>query len=130
MGLMATSIDVGTAHAGTARLGIREVVRRLNKALGATLVAALVGNKDKKVSYGWAKKDGPEPKDESVARLMLAHRAWTHVAESEGEHVARLWFISANPWLGEISPIEAISQDRSKDVMAAAQAMTEDRFAG
>jgi hypothetical protein len=34
------------------------------------------------------------------------------VAGVEGEHVARLWFVGANPWLGEVSPIEAIRDMR------------------
>ena len=33
-------------------------------------------------------------------------------ASVEGEHVARLWFVGANPWLDEISPIEAIKDMR------------------
>jgi hypothetical protein len=123
------SIDIGAAHAGTARLGIREIVRQLNSSLGATLVAALAGSRDPKISYKWARTDGPEPKPEAQARLQLAHRAWTAVSSVEGEHVARLWFIGANPWLGEVSPIQAISELRSKEVMDAAVAMTEDRFA-
>ena len=127
---MSISIDIGAAHAGTARLGIREIVRQLNSALGATLVAALAGSKDPKISYKWARTDGPEPKPEAQARLQLAHRAWTAVSSVEGEHVARLWFIGANPWLGEVSPIEAVRDLRSKAVMDAAVAMTEDRFAG
>lgn len=127
---MSISIDIGAAHAGTARLGIREIVRQLNSSLGATLVAALAGSKDPKISYKWARTDGPEPKPEAQARLQLAHRAWTAVSSVEGEHVARLWFIGANPWLREVSPIQAISELRSKEVMDAAVAMTEDRFAG
>lgn len=125
---MSISIDVGAAHGGTARLGIREIVRQLNSALGATLVAALAGSKDAKISYRWARTDGPEPRAEAQARLQLAHRAWTAVTGVEGEHVARLWFVGANPWLGEVSPIEAIKDMRAKDVMGAAAAMTEDRF--
>jgi len=124
---MGVSIDIGGMHAGTARLGIREIVRQLNTALGATLVGALAGTKDPKISYRWARTDGPAPRPEAQKRLQLAHRAWSVVSSVEGEHVARLWFIGANPWLGEISPIEAISQDRAKDVMDAAHAMTEDR---
>jgi hypothetical protein len=127
---MSMSIDVGTAHGGTARLGIREIVRHLNSALGATLVAALAGSKDPKISCRWARTDGAVPRPEAQARLQLAHRAWTAVSSVEGEHVARLWFLGANPWLGEVSPIEAIKEMRAKDVMAAAPAMTGDRFSG
>jgi hypothetical protein len=126
------SIDtvIGAAHGRTARLGIREIVRQLNTALGPTLVAALAGAKDPKISHRWARTDGPEPRDEAQARLILGHRAWQAVAEVEGEHVARLWFVGANPHLGEVSPIEAISQNRAAEVMAAARAMIEDGFAG
>lgn len=127
---MSISIDIGASHSGTARLGIREIVRQLNSALGATLVAALAGSRDPKISYRWARADGTEPRAEAQARLLLAHRAWTAVSSVEGEHVARLWFVGANPWLGEVSPIEAIKEMRAKEVMAAATAMTEDRFSG
>lgn len=127
---MATAMHTGAVHAETARLNVREIVRQLNGALGATLVATLAGNKDSKISYRWAREDGPVPKDESVARLQLAHRAWSTLSAVEGEHVARMWFIGANPWLGEVSPVQAIRDNRSKDVMNAVTAMVEDRFAG
>lgn len=127
---MSISSDTGGAHRSTARLGIREIVRQLNSALGAALVAALAGSRDPKISYRWARTDGPEPRPEAQARLQLAHRAWTAVSGVEGEHVARLWFVGANPWLGEVSPIEAVRGMRAKDVMAAVAAMTEDRFSG
>lgn len=127
---MTASIDLGATHSGTARLGIREIVRQLNSALGATLVASLVGSKDPKISYRWARTDGPEPRAKALARLQLAHRAWTAVSSAEGEDVARLWFVGANPWLDEMSPIEAIKDMRAKEVMAAATAMTEGRFSG
>lgn len=127
---MSISTIQNTGFAGTARLGIREVVRQLNAALGATLVAALTGSKDPRISYKWARENGPEPKPAAVQRLLLAHRAWIAVSTNEGEHVARLWFIGANPWLGEVSPIEAIANMESKKVMAAAQAMVDDSFNG
>lgn len=127
---MSITTDVGTAHAGTARMGIREIVRVLNAALGATLVGALAGSKDRGISYKWQRDGGPEPKPEHAKRLQVAHRAWKHVSDTEGEHVARLWFIGANPWLGEDSPIDAIREDRFREVMAAATAMIENRFSG
>ena len=123
---MSISTIQNAGFAGTARLGIREVVRQLNTALGATLVAALSDSKDPRISYKWAREKGPEPKPAAVQRLLLAHRAWIAVSTNEGEHVARLWFIGANPWLDEVSPIEAIANMESKKVMAAAQAMIDE----
>lgn len=127
---MSVSTSQNAEFSRTARLGIREVVRQLNNGLGATLVAALTGNKDPRISYKWARDTGPEPKPAAIQRLLLAHRAWTAVSTTEGEHVARLWFIGANPWLDEGSPIEAINNLQSQKVMSAAQAMIEDRFNG
>ncbi|WP_019481257.1 hypothetical protein [Arthrobacter sp. TB 23] len=39
-------------------------------------------------------------------------------------------FIGSNPWLSEDSPIDAISEGRSEEVLAAACAMVEGRFTG
>jgi hypothetical protein len=60
----------------TARLDIHDVVRRLNAHLGATLVAALTGSKDRELPHRWAKSDGPVPGPEFERRLRLAYRAW------------------------------------------------------
>ncbi|WP_125610379.1 hypothetical protein [Specibacter cremeus] len=127
---MSIASIVGSAHAKTARLDIREIVRRLNSALGATLVAALAGSKDRKISYGWAKQDGPEPNVAAVKRLQFAYAQWDLVSSVEGEHVARMWFIGANPWLDQDSPIDAIREDRYKETAHAAAEMIDDGFAG
>ncbi|MBE1514914.1 hypothetical protein [Nesterenkonia halotolerans] len=112
------------------QLNVREIVRQLRSSLGPTLVAVLAGNRDRTISSSWARTDGVVPTAEAQERLELAHRAWTTVSQSEGEHTARLWFIGAHPWLGDISPIEAISHMREKEVMVAAVAIVEDTFAG
>lgn len=129
MGNMITTI--GTAHAETARMDFREIVRRLNASLGASMVSALAGAKDPKASYRWQKEEGGTvPSDASQARILLAHRAWRMVADVDGEQVARQWFLGANPWLGEISPVEAIHQDQFKAVIDAASAMSSGGFNG
>lgn len=112
-------------YTGIVRLGIREVTRRLLTALGPTLVSALAGGREATDSLAWARADGPEPGPAAQPRLLLAHQAWNVESSAEGEEVARLWFIGANPCLTGISPIEAISQARSEDVMNAAHAMAE-----
>lgn len=112
------------------RLGIREITRRLNACLGGTLVATLAGSKDTKVSYRWAKEGGPEPRPEAIKRLTFAYEQWQKVAEAEGEYVARLWFVGANPWLEYDTPVNAIREDRLREVGYAAQAMVDDTFTG
>lgn len=111
-------------------LDVREVTRRLNAALGGTLVSALAGASDAKSSHKWAKDSGPQPRPETVKRLVFAYEQWQDVAEAEGEHVARVWFIGANPWLAYDTPVNAIREGQFKDVADAAHALVDDSFAG
>ena len=124
------SVTKNNAYQRTIRLDIREITRRLNAALGGTLVAALAGSKDTKASHKWAKDGGPQPRPEAIKRLHFAYEQWQKVAEAEGEHVARVWFIGANPWLEYDTPVNAIREDRLKEVSHAAQALVDDAFNG
>lgn len=128
--IMKTTTHVAAAHTRTIKLDIREITRRLNGSLGGTLVASLAGSKDAKLPYRWAKVDGPSPKNEAMRRLQFAYEQWTRLAEAEGEHVARAWFIGANPWLEYDTPVTAIREDRFKDAGKAAQAVLDDSFSG
>jgi hypothetical protein len=127
---MTKTANVTRAHTKSVKLDIRELVRRLNGSLGGTLVASMAGSKDAKLPYRWAKIDGPAPKPEAQRRLQFAYQQWTSLAEAEGEHVARAWFIGANPWLEYDTPITAIREDRFKDAASAAQAILDDSFSG
>ncbi|PPL19816.1 hypothetical protein [Microterricola pindariensis] len=110
------------------RLDVREITRRLNAALGGTLVATLAGSKDSKITHKWAKEGGPAPRAEAVRRLAFAYEQLQKVVEAEGEHVARLWFIGANPWLDYDTPVNAIREGRLEEVARAAQALVDDAF--
>ncbi|MEX5256657.1 hypothetical protein [Kocuria arenosa] len=112
---------------GGARPGIREVVRNLTGHLGPTLLAVMAGSQDPGIAGQWARDDGPAPDRPAESRLRLAHRVWAVLSAAEGDEVACLWFLGANPWLDGISPVEAISQGRDQAVLGAAQAMIEDR---
>ncbi|MCG7308334.1 hypothetical protein [Brachybacterium sp. ACRRE] len=109
---------------------LREIVRRLNGSLGATLVAALAGASDAMTAREWARHDGPEPGLDASKRLRFAHDAWRMVAEAEGEAVARAWFTGANPWLDDDTAINAIRVGRLEAVASAACALTQDSHNG
>lgn len=130
----AASADAQASHNAPYRraiaLDVREVTRRLNAALGGTLVSALAGSSDTKSSHKWAKATGPQPRPETVKRLVFAYEQWQKVIEAEGEHVARVWFIGANPWLDYDTPVNAIREGRLPEVAAAAQALVDDSFSG
>ncbi|MHA7155348.1 hypothetical protein [Arthrobacter sp. TMN-50] len=65
-----------------------------------------------------------------MKRLQFAYAQWILISDAEGEHVARMWFIGANPWLGHDSPIDAIRADKYRETAAAAAAMVDDGFIG
>lgn len=123
-------LPVAEAHRAALTLGVREVTRRLNASLGGTLVSSLAGASDTKASHKWVKESGPQPRPEAVKRLNFAYEQWQRVAAAEGEHVARVWFIGASPWLGYDTPVNAIREDRLAEVSAAVQALVDDTFSG
>lgn len=109
-------------HAATTRMGIHDVVRELVSHLGGTLVATLANVRDRKLPYKWQKVDGPVPQAPSQARLLAAHQIWTLLAQSDGNDVARAWFIGANPRLDDVQPFMALRNGQLAEVVAAARA--------
>lgn len=126
---MPTDIAIST-HAETTRLEIHELVGRMNMHLGASVVATLAGVNDSKLPYRWAKIDGPTPNNGALSRLTAAHRVWIMVADAESDHVARNWFVGANPYLGEQAPVLALREGREVEVLKAAEAFVEGTWVG
>ena len=108
-------------------LPVAEVSRRLVAALGPTLVASLAGVKDRRAPRGWAEAD-VTPRPRAVVRLRFAQEQWHKVAAVESEQVARLWFVGANPWLRDNTPITAIREGRFDEVATAVQALLDNSF--
>lgn len=117
--------DAVLHHTETMRLAPAELARQLVQHLGPTLVAVLAGVRDRKLPHKWATEGGPTPRPEALQRLQVAHRAWVAVAGSEGDNVARAWFIGANPRLDEVPPYEAIRDGEFRKAMAAAAAFVD-----
>jgi len=123
--------DDPSSTVGDAReIEVREIVRRLNGSLGATLVAALAGASDARTAREWARHDGPKPSPDASKRLRFAHDVWRMVAESEGAEVARAWFTGASPWLDNDTAVNAIRVGRLVAVADAARALTQDSHGG
>jgi hypothetical protein len=111
-------------------MDIHELVRQLNSHLGATLVATLAGVSDRKLPYRWAKDDGPTPGDEAQSRLQVAHRIWLRLAEQESDHVARAWFIGANPLLDEVPPVMTLRAGKLLETQRASEAFIDGAWSG
>lgn len=92
--------------------------------LGSTLVAYLTGVESRSMPRRWALGEA-NPRAEAAARLLTAYTAWLAIVWTDGYDVARNWFIGANPWLGDISPAEAIRNGDTR-VLGAVQNFIED----
>lgn len=120
---MTTALDAFTV---AVRKDLHELVAELLDGLGPTVVQALTGVRDRSVPSRWARLDGPAPRIVSQQQLRLAFRVWLMVCDAEGPQVAAAWMVGANPRLAEDTPITAIRQLRSADVVGAAQAFIDD----
>lgn len=103
-----------------------EKVEYLNSKLGPTLVAAAIGMRDRSCVSEVSANLEEILTVEQKLRLDALLEVWTAVANSEGDDIARAWFIGANPWLGDESAVSAIREDRFSQVRAAAQTMVDD----
>ena len=126
---MKTDIIQAT-YAETTRLDIHVLVQRLNAALGPTMVAAAAGAKDRGAPTRWAKADSSPINTKFEMNLRMTYRAMKAISEAENVHVARAWFIGANPILDEDTPITAIREGRHRDVVRAFTAVVNDEWAG
>ena len=119
---------VSEGHAGGDADAIGILVRDLIDGLGPMLVAAMVGETDRRIVQRWADGDAPYPAAGLRERLLCANRVWRRVAAAEGEDIARAWFVGANPWLQDDTVVAAIREGRLTQVSIAAQALADDSW--
>lgn len=116
-------------HQDASRMDIHDLVRELNRNVGATVVQTMAGVKDRTSPYSWAKPDGPAPRAVPEARLRLGFRVWKTIEMAEGKHVALAWLMGANPRLDEELPVLCIQHQKVREVIGAAEAFVDDRYA-
>lgn len=116
-------------HIESTRMNIHDIVRELNKNLGASVVQGMAGVKNRTSPLQWAKPDGPEPRPEIETRLRLGHRVWKTLELSEGNNVALAWLLGANPRLNEDIPLLYIQNGQASQVIGAAEAFVNDNYA-
>lgn len=110
----------------TTRMNIHDLVRALNDNVGATVVQTMAGAKTRTSPHKWAQPDGPQPGPEAEARLRLGYRVWRTLEMAEGRDVALAWLMGSNPRLDENLPVMYIQQQRTREVLGAADAFVGD----
>lgn len=119
-----TEADITRAHQESIRLTLPSVVQLLREVLGSRLVGHLAASKDPRAVGDWA--DGTRsPRQTTETRLRTALQIVEMLQSVESEHVVRAWFVGQNPQLDDEAPATAISEDRLKDVLAAARAFVQ-----
>ncbi|MFC1228796.1 MULTISPECIES: XRE family transcriptional regulator [Streptomyces] len=97
-----------------------DMARFLQDTFSQRVVAFIAGIEDHKQVGRWAKGQNA-PRIDSENRLRAACQVFHFIANCENHHIARAWMMGMNPQLDDASPIEAISEGRQKEVMAAAR---------
>lgn len=110
-------------------MDIHDLVRVLNENVGTTVVQTMAGVKHRSSPHKWAKPDGPVPGPEAETRLRLGYRVWKTLQMGEGSNVALAWLLGGNPRLDEHVPVLYIQQNRSREVLGAAEAFINDTYA-
>ncbi len=113
--------DVETVFADATRLEIADLVRLLNESLGSVVVQAMTGTKDRGQPARWARGEA-EPRLRTTNQLRLGYRVWRLLEQAEGRDIALAWIMGSNPRLDEQTPVTAIRELRSADVVGAALA--------
>jgi hypothetical protein len=98
------------AYNDSIRHTIPEIVDDLRVALGAKLVAYIVGVSEIRTVREWAEA-ARKPTAATEERLRLVHRVVTLISQSEGQAVVPTWFQGMNPQLEDRSPARVLHED-------------------
>lgn len=108
------------AHNNSVQIAAQDITSELVRVLGKHLLAVIVDKSDRSVVRWAAGTAKPSAQDER--RLRDAYQVYALLSQVEGDHTIRAWFMGMNPQLEDEAPAEALAEDRSREVMAAARA--------
>jgi hypothetical protein len=99
-----------------------EVARLLQELLSRRVTAYIAGDKDGKTVARWVSGQVTSARDDDTERrLRTAYEVAVLLLQFDSTQVVRTWFISLNPELGDVPPIDAIHDGRLQEVLAAAR---------
>lgn len=96
-----------------------EVVRQLRESLGRQLLSITLDASVEEID-SWASQES-NPQGNHERRLREAHDVWQLVVSVESPKTTRAWWMGTKDGLGDLSPAEAIAQDRAAAVIAVAR---------
>lgn len=119
---MLQPLTVNDAHQHATRASIQEAARLLSQLLSRRMTAYIAGVDDAKTVARWMSGKSGRIRNEDVERrLRTAHEIALLLLSTDSSDVVRAWFISLNPQLGDITPVEALHNDDVRDALSAAR---------
>lgn len=100
---------------------LHSVIEFLAEHLGRRLLAMAIGV-DHRTIERWIADPERQPRFDAETRLRAAYQVFQELQPFEAPVTIRAWFMGMNPQLDDLSPAEAIRDDRSREVMSAARA--------
>lgn len=121
---MEEGIDVAyaQAHRDAVSAPITELARELQDLLSRRLTAYIAGVNDAKAVNRWASGNVTIRDPFVEQRLRTTYEVATYLLKFESRATVKAWFIGLNPQLGDEAPVNALKENRLKDVLSAARA--------
>ena len=116
-----TKSRITNAHISATQLDVSDIVASLKGRLGSKLLALTIGASDRTVDRWEEQKSGPTRLEQEL-RLRTAYQVFEMLKGDDADPTIRAWFMGMNPQLDDVSPAEALAEDRFREVLAAARA--------
>jgi hypothetical protein len=112
--------DAKAAHRRAVEETIDQQAEFVVDLLGAALLAYIAGTNETTVRR-WVRRENT-PNDAHQQRIRNTSMIARLLLQGDANHTVRAWFIGMNPQLDDVSPAEALREERYRDVMSAARA--------
>jgi hypothetical protein len=112
------------AHRKTTQASTSDVVKYLVEVLGRQVTSVIASGANVTSIDRWA--EGGQPREAAIEQqLRTAYLVFQFLLQRESAHVLRAWFIGINPQLNDVSPVEALGEGRTRDVVIAARSFVQ-----
>jgi hypothetical protein len=110
------------AHRRAVEAPVNEIAGFLQSLLTRRVTAYIAGVKDAKTVTRWVNGESTEFRFRDMEeRLRTAFEVGQMLLEVDNEQTVKAWFVSLNPYLDDVSPVEALREGRGREVKAAAR---------
>lgn len=110
-------------HRQALAASLQEMAGLLHQLLSRRVTAYLAGEMDVATVSRWISGKVAQIRDHLVEqRLRTSYEIALLLLQEDSPDVVRAWFVSLNPQLGDVTPIEAIHRGELREALAAARA--------